>query len=350
VSELPEQKKEQSKSTRVFLRMALVLLLGGTVTAAWFCFYLFTPGPDIDTSMVIVEIPKGNSSRQIAALLAEKQLIHEDIRFLVLVRLMGKSARLQAGEFKLHTGQRPKDLIEELSRAKPVSHVVTIPEGMRITQIARIFADGGWGNADRFIAAASDQRLIEQYNTGPAESLEGYLFPDTYHLVKSGGSEADLVEMMVKRAIQVWDEASVGKQSSLDRHQAFTLASIIEKESANDTERPIIAGVFFNRLKKKMRLQSDPTVIYGIKDFDGDLKRSHLRTPTPYNTYTNYGLPPGPICSPGRKSIEAALNPAPVEYLYFVSKNNGTHHFSKTLREHNKAVRKYQKQRKKKQG
>ena len=136
----------------------------------------------------------------------------------------------------------------------------------------------------------------------------------------------------------------------MDRQEIFTLASIIEKESARDSERPIIAAVFLNRLKKKMRLQADPTVIYGIKDFDGDLTRTHLRTPTPYNTYTIHGLPPGPICSPGKKSIEAVLNPASVDYLYFVSKNNGTHHFSKTLREHNRAVRKYQKQRKKKQG
>ena len=330
--------------------MVLVLFLGSAVLVGWFCWYLLAPGPTADEPMVIVEIPKGNSSRQVAALLAEKKLIHEDIRFLILVKIMGKSARLQAGEFKLHTGQRPRDVIEELSQARPVVHVVTIPEGMRISEVARIFAAGGWGDAARFVSAAEDNVLIEKYNIGPVDSLEGYLFPDTYHLVKSSGDETDLVEMMVQRAIQVWDTVSSGRQSRLDRQEVFTLASIIEKESSNDNERPIIAAVFLNRLKRKMRLQSDPTVIYGIEDFDGDLTRTHLRTPTAYNTYTIHGLPPGPICSPGKKSLEAVLNPAPVEYLYFVSKNNGTHHFSKTLREHNRAVRKYQKQRKKKQG
>ena len=350
MSELSEEKKHKSSAARAFLRLALVLFLGVATAAGWFCYYLFSPGPETEESAVIVEIPKGVSTRQIAALLAEKKLIHDDIRFLLLARLIGKHARLQAGEFKLRTGQRPRDLIEELSRARPVAHVVTIPEGMRIEQVAEIFSKGGWGDEERFVAAANDATLIEKYKIDPADSLEGYLFPDTYHLVKSGGNENDLIEMMVKRALEVWDKVSAGKQSSLSRQEIFTLASIIEKESARDAERPIIAAVFHNRLKKKMRLQSDPTVIYGIEDFDGDLTRTHLKTPNPYNTYTIPGLPPGPICSPGEKSIEAALNPAPVDYLYFVSKNNGTHQFSKTLREHNRAVRKYQKRRKKKQG
>jgi UPF0755 protein len=152
---------------------------------------------------------------------------------------------------------------------------------------------------------------------------------------------------MVARFVQHFgsDQQERARQLNLTRHQVVTLASIVEKETSVGAERPLIAGVFFNRLKRSIRLQSDPTVIYGIKDFDGNLTREHLKTDTPYNTYTRTGLPFGPICNPGEASIQAVLDPTSSSYLYFVAKKDGTHHFSKRLAEHNAAVRRYQKRR-----
>ena len=334
------------KMTRAVIHLVLVVSTIVCFLAGWFISYLLNPAPLSKDPAVVITIPKGMSTRQIFTLLAENKLIHDDSRFFLLVKLMGDSAILQAGEFLLHTNQRPTQLIQELSEARPVAHAVTIPEGLRLEQIADRFARDGWADRYRFLEAARDPELAREFGIKGVDSLEGYLFPDTYHLVRSGGDERMLVRMMVKRALAVWDSFGNVDDRALSRHQIFTLASIIEKESANNEEKPVIAGVFFNRLKKKMRLQSDPTVIYGIKNFDGNLKRSDLRKPTPYNTYTIPALPPGPICSPGKESLKAVLWPADVSYLYFVSKNNGTHHFSKTLREHNNAVRKYQKSRK----
>ena len=167
--------------------------------------------------------------------------------------------------------------------------------------------------------------------------------PETYHFVK-GTTAREIVQAMVDRFWQVWKRYQIPAASqSLNRHEVITLASIIEKETGAESERPLIAAVFLNRLEIGMPLQTDPTVIYGLRDFDGNLTRKHLTTMTPYNTYLIPGLPPGPIANPGEDSIKAILEPAPVNYLYFVSKNDGTHYFSKTLAEHNRAVHRYQK-------
>jgi len=330
--------------------MTLSLFTGMALVAAWVAAYVWNPGPAVEAPAVSIFIPRGTSSRSISALLAEQGLIHDDIRFLILVRLMGSSARLQAGEFSLTTGQTPIQLIREFSRARPLEHQLTIPEGLNIVETAKIFSSDGWTETSRFIDAAHDPTLIEELGLTGIDSLEGYLFPDTYRLIKPSKGERELIAMLVKRSLSVWQELSGDNNSGLSRHQVFTLASIIEKESGVDEERPVIASVFFNRLEKKMKLQSDPTVIYGIENFNGTLTRSDLKTPTPYNTYTIKALPPGPICSPGAQALKAVLFPSRTDYLYFVSKNDGTHYFSKSLREHNRAVRKYQRNGKKKAG
>ncbi len=328
--------------------VSLFLFIVAGYTCGWFFSYLLNPAPVAEEARIIVTIPQGMSTRQIYRLFVENKLVHDDLRFLLLVNLMGDTARLQAGEFLLRTNQTPVQLIRELSTARPVAHKVTIPEGLRLEQIAERFARDGWVDRDRFLEAAHDPELIHELGLEEMDSLEGYLFPDTYHLARIGGDERTLIRMMVTRAGKIWDSFGDVDLHGLSKHQVYTLASIVEKESADNEEKPIIAGVFFNRLKKKMRLQSDPTVIYGIEHFDGKLKRSHLRKPTPYNTYTIPALPPGPICSPGKQSLQAVLWPATVDYFYFVSKNNGTHYFSRTLSEHNKAVRTYRKKKKKK--
>ena len=211
-----------------------------------------------------------------------------------------------------------------------------------VSGLTRIKASGVWVYERLFIEKAHDQDFIRQLGIEGIDSLEGYLYPDTYRLMKPAGEEADLLKMLVVRSLSVWRDLSENAISDLNRHQTFTLASIVEKESGVDQERPVIASVFLNRLKKKMKLQSDPTVIYGLDSYDGKLTRANLRTPTPYNTYTIPALPPGPIASPGAQSLRAVLFPDDTKYLYFVSKNDGTHYFSVSLQEHNRAVRKYQ--------
>jgi UPF0755 protein len=208
-------------------------------------------------------------------------------------------------------------------------------------QIAAAFGRDNWVDPDKFLALCRDASFIRSLGI-EAPTLEGYLFPETYALVRGEVSEQSLVTRMVRHFDQVWKALDKPDPLPLDRHQLVTLASIVEKETGNGEERPIIAGVFYNRLHKKMRLQSDPTTIYGLANFNGNLTRKDLHTATPYNTYVIHGLPPGPICNPGRASLEAVLHPAEVDYLYFVSRNNGSHQFSATLEEHNRAVHRYQ--------
>lgn len=337
-----ETVKRSNLLMRGVLWTSLCLFIVLLSTVIWFMAYVWGPGPASEESKVTVYIPRGTSSKSIALLLAEKGLIHEDPRFLVLVRLMNRTAKLQAGEFNLTTGQSPLDLLTELAHARPVEYNVTIPEGLNIGEIAAIFSAGGWVDERRFIEKAHDPNFIRQLGIEGIGSLEGYLYPDTYRLMKPARDEVDLLKMLVARSLSVWRDLSEAAVSDLNRHQTFTLASIVEKESGVDQERPVIASVFLNRLKKKMKLQSDPTVIYGLNSYDGKLTRANLRNPTPYNTYTIPALPPGPIASPGAQSLRAVLFPAETKYLYFVSKNDGTHYFSVSLREHNRAVRKYQ--------
>ena len=316
----------------------LLLLAGGF--CAWYALFVTTPAPGSGT--VTVAIPRGAGVRRIGALLAEHDLIRNDIRFLVLARITHAGTRLQAGEFSIPRGLRPAEVLELLTRGKAVQHPVTIPEGLTMEEVAAVFADKGWVTREEFLALCRDPAFIQQMGI-LQDQLEGYLFPDTYALVRGKSEAKSIIAQMVHRFIGVWKEIAPQEKSALTRHQIVTLASIVEKETANPAERPLIARVFLNRLQKSMRLQSDPTVIYGLPAFNGNLTRKDLQRATPYNTYVIDGLPPGPICNPGRAAMEAVLHPADSTALYFVSKNNGSHQFSTSLKEHNRAVRKYQK-------
>ncbi len=335
----PDQKRPSSKGWILWLLAALVLVPAGM--AFWLGSYALTPGPAGTKPEAVVFIPRGTSVEQISSILDQADLIHGDFRFVVLTRLMQVSARLPAGEFRLKTSQTPVALIRELVAARPLQHPVTIPEGLNITEIAEIFAEGSWANPERFIALSRDPQFIAGLGLPELASLEGYLYPDTYQLLKPAPTEEQLIRKLVNRALEVWNGLDSGK-TDLNRHQVFTLASIVEKETGRADERPLIAAVFLNRLARNMKLQSDPTVIYGLEDFDGTLTQTLLKSDTAYNTYRIAGLPPGPICSPGKDALQAVISPAESNYLYFVSKNDGSHHFSTNLREHNRAVRKYQ--------
>ena len=323
----------------LFWILGLFLLVAGGF-GAWYALYVTTPAPGSGT--VTVVIPKGAGVRRIGALLAEHELIRNDIRFLVLARLTHAGTRLQAGEFSIPRGLRPAEVLDLLARGKAVQHLVTIPEGLTMEEVAAVFAENGWVNSAKFLTLCRDPAFIHHLGV-QQDQLEGYLFPDTYALIRGKSNATTIITTMVHRFLHVWKEIAPEKKSILTRHRIVTLASIVEKETANPAERPLIARVFLNRLNRSMRLQSDPTVIYGLPDFNGNLTRKDLRRATPYNTYVIDGLPPGPICNPGRAALEAVLHPAASPALYFVSKNNGSHQFSSTLTEHNRAVRKYQK-------
>jgi UPF0755 protein len=217
-----------------------------------------------------------------------------------------------------------------------------VPEGYTLSQISEVIAQSNLGNRDEFYRSASDPVLTRQMGVD-ADTFEGYLFPDTYFFSK-GVKPRKIIHTMLHRFQSVFTKEWKNRAEKLgfSIHQVVTLASIIEKETGAPFERPLISSVFHNRLKKGMRLESDPTVIYSIDQFDGNITREHLNEPTPYNTYKIRGLPPGPIANPGKKALEAALFPADTPYLYFVSKRDRTHKFSTNIMEHNRAVRKYQ--------
>ena len=289
-----------------------------------------------------VTIPPGQGLKATAVDLHDRGIIRNAFKFNLYARIKGYDKKIKAGEYRLKPSYSPREIIEIMVSGKVQLYKITIPEGYNLAQIADMMPAAGLGSANDFLAEANDSALIEELNI-PSNSLEGYLFPDTYHFPK-GVSQAKVIQTMVRRLQEVFNAAWEGRTSEIKMsvHEVVTLASIIEKETGAPSERPVISSVFHNRLKKNMRLASDPTVIYGIKDFDGNLTRKDLTTKTPYNTYKIKGLPPGPIANPGAKAMEAALYPGDTDYLFFVSKRDGTHYFSKTYQEHEKAVRKYQ--------
>ncbi|MFZ5775740.1 MAG: endolytic transglycosylase MltG [Thermodesulfobacteriota bacterium] len=327
-------------------RRWLLIAMAGLGVAAialglWFASFAFLTTPAADAELRVV-IPHGTGLPGIQRILAKQGVVPQSIRLLVLARLMGVAGRLKAGEYLFTAEQTPVQVLRLLTLGGNVPRPITFPEGVSIRQIAEILANGEWGEKEEILELLRDRDLMERYGA-VGESMEGYLFPDTYHLVR-GQSPEEIITMLAERGRKVRAELGdlARNELSLSPHQVLTLASIVEKETAVPEERPLIARVFLNRLRLGMRLQTDPTVIYGIPDFNGDLTRRDLETPTPYNTYQIDGLPPGPIANPGKEAIKAVLRPAKSSALFFVAKNDGTHYFSTTLAEHNQAVRRYQ--------
>jgi UPF0755 protein len=295
-----------------------------------------------NTDTVAIQVNAGQPFKITTDNLYAQGLIHSPFRFNLIARLKGYDKKLKAGEYLISRSMSPLIILEKLKKGEVRLYKLTIPEGFNIYQIAELIEKADFANKADFIKAATDAALVRQ-KLVQADTFEGYLFPDTYFFPKNI-SVQKIIITMVDRFWSVfkpeWKNQAQAQGFTL--HQVVTLASIIEKETGAPFERPIISSVFHNRLKKKMRLESDPTVIYGIQDFDGNLTRKHLATLTPYNTYRIKGLPAGPIANPGQASLEAALFPTHTPYIYFVSKKDRTHQFSTNLKDHNKAVRKYQ--------
>jgi UPF0755 protein len=313
-----------------------------SVAAIQGMLFLKNAPSDIEVYKVI-EIPEGASFGEATTLLHQEGLISKPLYFRLLGKWTHSEKNIKPGEYALHTAMHPMEVLDFLVRGKILQHPVTIPEGSTTVEIGKALEEAHLLSAETFQKVIHDAGLINEFGI-EGETLEGYLFPDTYYFAKRT-PPAEIVKRMVTQFQIHYDESFRKRADELGmtQREVVTLASIIEEETASPTERALISAVFHNRLKKKMRLQSDPTVIFSLTDFSGNLTKKSLQVPSPYNTYRFNGLPPGPISSPGRESLYAALFPAEVDYLYFVSKNNGTHIFSSTLRDHNTAVHKYQK-------
>jgi UPF0755 protein len=330
-------------------RVALVLFLVICVAAAfggwWFYTGVGRPFKGYAEPEVFVDIPHGAGSAAIAKQLADAGVIHDVNSFRLALWLTGKGRRLQAGEYRFDRPVTAREVADKIARGEIYVRPITFPEGLTIKQMAALYESKGFGPAQDFVHAAKNAALVSAVDPD-AKDLEGYLFPETYNLKRKETAE-QLVPKMVTAFMKAMtpDLLEKADQRGLTVRQLVTLASIVEKETGNKDERPVVAAVYANRLRIGMPLQCDPTVIYALdraNRYNGNLTRDNLQYDSPYNTYRYPGLPPGPIASPGRASIQAAANPAAVGYLYFVSRNDGTHAFATTLDEHNRNVQKYQ--------
>ncbi len=326
---------------RFFLFSAGLFFLLVISIAFGFSYYLMNP-PGTGDHPKMFQVREGETLKSVARNLETEGLIRSRVLFEFWGRFMGYGRDIKTGEYLLNPSMPPFRIFNILTRGKSILYSVTIPEGYDRRHIAAVLAEKKLADEGEFLALTGAPELAQEYGfKGP--SLEGFLYPDTYQFGHGLGTRT-VIDAMVKRFRQALAPLKAEiERCGMSLEEVVTLASIVEKETGRAEERPLIASVFLNRLKKRMRLESDPTVIYGLKSFTGNLRRKDLERPSPYNTYLNRGLPPGPIASPGVESIKAVLFPARTEYLYFVSKNDGTHYFSKTLEEHNRAVRMYQK-------
>ncbi len=330
---------------RALVLVTTLAVLVVSVTAAWVANRLEPASDDPMAPTFTFEILQGDSLGAVTRALQAADMIRDARAMNWLARLQDRAGRLYVGEYEVSPTMTPDEILDMITTGKVKLHSVTVPEGLRATEIAARLEAAGLAEAEAFMAVVNDPVFTESMGINEP-TLEGYLYPDTYRMAK-GLPASEVARALVDQFMRVWAElAPLAEERGLSMHEVVTLASIVEKETAAPSERPLIAAVFLNRLDKGMRLETDPTVIYGIVDFDGNIKKKHLLDASnPYNTYKIRGLPPGPIASPGADALSAVLNPAESEYLYFVSRNDGTHYFSETYREHVDAVNRYQRRR-----
>jgi UPF0755 protein len=309
---------------------AALLLLG-------FLLFLDTP-PEGNWTERVVVVPKGSRLPEVVSALRKGGALPHPLFFRALAFFTGTDRRLQYGEYSFPTPPSTYEVWDRIRRGDAKTYKVTVPPGANLYDVAALVAEETLAGTEAFLSAAASPDVLERLEI-PGGSVEGYLYPETY-LFRKPVTPEEILEQMVGKFRERFprEMARKAKAAGFSLHEVVTIASIIEKETRIDGERPLVSAIIRRRLALRMPLQMDPTVIYGVKRFDGTVTRKDLRTPGPYNTYLRRGLPPGPIANPGASSLAAALEPADTKYLYFVSRNDGSHAFSKTLPEHNRAV------------
>jgi len=331
----------KTKIRKILFYALMLRCIAAIVFGAWLFIYAETPIDATKDTTVLVDIPTGTSFFKVAKILGDVGLIKNRFLFYGLVGIKGSARSIRAGEYEFNTSFSPSELIDKLLYGDIKFHRVTIREDYSLKEVAAHLKEYKLIDEKVFFQLAQDREfLLSLRVAGP--SLEGYLFPDTYFLNRSM-STRQIMRSMVER---FWNKISPqminqAATKGLDPHQFVTFASLIGKESGNSAEKPVIAAVFYNRMRKGIPLQSDPTTIYDLKDFSGKILRSHYRRESPYNTYIIKGLPPGPIANPGLDSFLAILSPAKVDSLFFVSQNDGTHYGSSSLSDHLAATKRF---------
>lgn len=319
---------------------ASVLLL---FLSAGFAYVITRPAGTGKTTRIF-DFGEGASFRKFAGELESSGMIPSARLFVFYARLRGDDGKVKAGSYQFNDGLSPTEILRRMVAGETFAYRFAVPEGYSIYQIAELLESRGLFKKESFLKACFDRALLKSLGIS-SKSVEGYLFPSTYN-IPPRMDEENVIRLMVGQFDKIYDKRFADRARSLGitRNALVTLASMIEKEAVIPSERPLIASVFNNRLKRRMPLQSDPTAVYGIRAFPGKVSKRDIMRASPYNTYRIQGLPPGPIGNPGIEAMEAVLVPAATNYLYFVARNDGSHHFSATLAEHNRAVHKYLKQ------
>lgn len=329
----------------IVLIIGLVFFFIAGVSVKAILFALAPKSNDPNVEELIIEVKSGQSLYAIARNLEDLDVISSQKNFVWMARILGQSNQARSGEYNVSANMSPKKILDIITSGKSVLHSITIPEGHNIYEIRNLLNAKWEGRGDEFYSHVTDPSVVKKHLGEEYRSLEGYLFPNTYQITRFTTAE-QMVNSMVAEFRRAYGRATENAQLTLPLHDHVTLASIIEKETGAPWERALISSVFHNRIKKRMRLQSDPTILYGMLVETGviptRIRRVDIRNPNTYNTYTISGLPEGPIANPGLEALAATLNPEESDYLFFVSRNDGTHVFSKNYDDHRAAVRKYQ--------
>lgn len=326
------------KKIRIQLLVAIALSILFLLTR--FGLFIASP-PGAGKNTQLFDFSQGQSLQKIAKTLEKRKVISSAGLFLLYARLRGDDGRVKAGYYQFSDGMKPAEILRRMVAGEVYVLRFAVPEGYSIFQIAELLAGRSLFDRDAFLKECFNNALLRELSIR-GKSVEGYLYPSTYDITPDM-TPAEFIRVMTEQFEKVYDRefADRAKSAGMTKREIIILASMIEKEAVRPEERPLIASVFRNRLRRGMPLQSDPTAVYGVRAFAGNVSKHDISRATPYNTYLIGGLPPGPIGNPGKGAIEAAINPATTRYLYFVAKKDGSHHFSTTLDEHNNAVRKY---------